>query len=277
MKKDIEENENTIAYRISELRKDRGWSQKELADQIHVAASQISRLESGETVNVSTDILVSAAKLFHVSADYLLGLTQITVPKSYDISQLNLSEKAVQRMICGNIDMDVLNRLMEHDRFPKLCSLIRFYFDDSLVEGIAARNEILDLAADPLAELKSTEPSKKAEILKDLRFLNSQKIGSNEADIEKIKNEFMRILRDIKTDIETQRPTTDTATAEAVQSIREALPDKPEGDVTVDDVSGAVAAYVGKVLPMDEGTSDLLKQLAKQMMEQSIPKKGNEK
>ena len=88
-----EEPENTTSYRVRSLRQDRRWSQKGLADKIFVAHSQISRLESGETTNIGSSLLVvSLAKIFHVSTDYLLGLTPISVPKSYDISELGLAK-----------------------------------------------------------------------------------------------------------------------------------------------------------------------------------------
>ena len=128
---DFKENEYTIGYRVQELRKDKGWNQKELADKLFVNRSQISRLENNETTNINTAMLISIAKLFHVSTDYLLGLTPIKVPKIYDISQLRLSEKAVRRIILKEIDIDVLNRLLVHEHFPKLCFLIRSYFDNT--------------------------------------------------------------------------------------------------------------------------------------------------
>ena len=65
MKKNYDdEQENTTAYRVRLLRQDRGWSQKELADKIFVAHSQISRLESGETTNIGSSLLISLAKVF---------------------------------------------------------------------------------------------------------------------------------------------------------------------------------------------------------------------
>lgn len=268
MKKNYdEEPENTTSYRVRFLRQDRGWSQKELADKIFVAHSQISRLESGETTNIGSSLLVSLAKIFHVSTDYLLGLTPISVPKSYDISELGLSEEAIRRLILKTIDPDILNRLLEHNQFPKLCVLMKNYFDNTTANGIMERNQIIDLATEPLAELMSTEPSKRAEIIKDLSFLQSTKIQNNEADIEKIKNILMKIIKDIKDDATEQQPTGAIATAEAVKGIRAALPDKPQSELTAEDVSAAMAAYVGTVIPMDENTSALFQQLAKQMLE----------
>ncbi len=84
-KSDLIEDETSLAYRLSNLRKDHDLSQKQLANQLHVTHSQISRIESGETKNPNISIVIDAARFFHVSTDYLLGITQITSPKSYDI------------------------------------------------------------------------------------------------------------------------------------------------------------------------------------------------
>lgn len=195
---DLIEDETSFAYRLSNLRKDHDLSQKQLADQLHVTHSQISRIESGETKNPNISIVIDAARFFHVSTDYLLGITQITSPKSYDISELGLSEEAVTRLITRRIDVDILNRLLEHENFPKLCIMIRNYFDDTIAEGIMARNKVIDFAVDQLTDMMTAEPSKRKEIIKDKQFLSSQKLGANEADIEKIKIQFMAILRDIK-------------------------------------------------------------------------------
>ena len=108
--------------------------------------SQISRIESGETKNPNISIVINASRFFHVSTDYLLGITQITTPKSYDVSELGLSEKTVKRLITGRIDIDILNRLLEHDHFPRLCIMIRNFFDDAIAEGVTARNQVIDFA-----------------------------------------------------------------------------------------------------------------------------------
>ena len=61
----------------------------------------------------------------------------------------------------------------------------------------------------------TAEPSKRKEIIKDKQFLSSQKLGANEADIEKIKIQFMAIVRDIKSGMQKKEPTKAVATAEA--------------------------------------------------------------
>ena len=269
---DLNENENSLASRLSNLRKDHDMSQKQLADQLHVTHSQISRIESGETKNPNISIVVDAARFFHVSTDYLLGITQITTPKSYDISELGLSEEVVKRLIAGRIDIDVLNRLLEHEHFPRLCIMIRNYFDDTIAEGVMARNQVIDFAVDQLTDLMSVEPEKRKEIIKDKQFLNSQKLGANEADIEKIKNQLVAILRDIKSGMQKKEPTSAVATAEAVKVIRDALPDKPTSEITSEDVANAVALYMGQATDLNEKGLAMVQKLAKHIFDNSGPK-----
>ena len=273
---DLIEDETSFAYRLSNLRKDHDLSQKQLADQLHVTHSQISRIESGETKNPNISIVIDAARFFHVSTDYLLGITQITSPKSYDISELGLSEEAVTRLITRRIDVDILNRLLEHEHFPKLCIMIRNYFDDTIAEGIMARNKVIDLAVDQLTDLMTVEPSKRKEIIKDKQFLSSQKLGANEADIEKIKIQFMAILRDIKSSMQKKEPTKAVATAEAVQMIRDALPDKPVSDITSTDLANAVAFYMGQTTDLNDEGLAMVQNLAKYICDNSVQEKNSE-
>ena len=275
-KSDLIEDETSFAYRLSNLRKDYDLSQKQLADQLHVTHSQISRIESGETKNPNISIIIDAARFFHVSTDYLLGITQITSPKSYDISELGLSEEAVTRLITRRIDVDILNRLLEHENFPKLCIMIRNYFDDTIAEGIMARNKVIDFAVDQLTDMMTAEPSKRKEIIKDKQFLSSQKLGANEADIEKIKIQFMAILRDVKSGMQKKEPTKAVATAEAVQMIRNALPDKPASDITSTDVANVVAYYMGQTTDLNDEGLAMVQNFAKYICDNSVSEKNSE-
>ena len=62
----------TMGEKILALRKARGWSQEELADQIGVTRQAVSRWES-DSAKPDADRIIDLCDLFGVSADYLLG------------------------------------------------------------------------------------------------------------------------------------------------------------------------------------------------------------
>lgn len=69
------DSKKTSAQIIMSLCNQAGISRSELARRLHVTPSQISRIVSGETKTISSDILIALAEEFHVSTDYILGLT----------------------------------------------------------------------------------------------------------------------------------------------------------------------------------------------------------
>lgn len=64
-----------MAYeRIRHLRQDREWNQTEVARRLQMSQTGYSKYETGEN-DVPTRVLIALAHLYHVSTDYLLGLT----------------------------------------------------------------------------------------------------------------------------------------------------------------------------------------------------------
>ena len=266
----------TPGQRISDLCNGNHITQKELAEKIGVSASQLSRIVSGETRTVSSDILIGVAKEFKVSTDYILGLSTVSVRKSYDISELGLSEGAVRGLVTGAVDVQILNRLLEHRNFPKLIDLIRIYFQDTAAKGIMARNQLIEMATASLSDLMKEHPEHRAEAKQDLQFLNAQKMGEHEAEIEKIKNVFIAILRDIKNDMDSGKQLGEAVTADMLQSIKNAVIEQKQELHTVDDVTALVTEQIKKVMPLNEETAGQFQQLMKDVMEQTgNGKEGN--
>lgn len=66
-------NEETIAKRLRELRKNQGLTQAEVAEKLGIPQTLVSEYERG-TVRLHGAIVAALAKLMRVSADELLGL-----------------------------------------------------------------------------------------------------------------------------------------------------------------------------------------------------------
>ena len=63
-----------IGERLQEIRKDNGDTQQSLADKLQVSLHAVRCWEQGKS-DPSHDTLVAICKLYHISSDYLLGLT----------------------------------------------------------------------------------------------------------------------------------------------------------------------------------------------------------
>ena len=77
-------------YRIKELRKEKGISQRTLATDINVSQSNICGYENG-TVDPTGKIIIALANYFDVTTDYLLGIRELdgTATKSINIMRDN--------------------------------------------------------------------------------------------------------------------------------------------------------------------------------------------
>ena len=128
------------AQRIAELRSQRGLTQEQLSDAIacaglgHYARSTISRVESGEVKNVSSEMIMALARYFDVTADFLLGLTDIPDKKNYELSELGLSYEAARKLLFREVNPDALNRFIECKSFAELCERIACFYHSAMTE-----------------------------------------------------------------------------------------------------------------------------------------------
>ncbi len=69
--------------RIKSLRKERGWTQKDLGKLLNVQNAAISKYEN-ETVPLTDETIKKLSEIFNVSSDYLLYKTDVRKPQDVD-------------------------------------------------------------------------------------------------------------------------------------------------------------------------------------------------
>lgn len=75
----------TLSEKISNLRKQKGWSQEELGEHLEVSRQSVSKWKSGESIP-SIDKIIRLSEIFNVTTDYLI---------KNDIKTLNDNEKEI--------------------------------------------------------------------------------------------------------------------------------------------------------------------------------------
>ena len=83
-----------IGERLKEVRKDHKDTQADLARKLNVSLSTVKSWESGNS-SPNHDILVAICKLYEVSADFLLGITDVD-PLFIKKRQKQLSDESQQ-------------------------------------------------------------------------------------------------------------------------------------------------------------------------------------
>lgn len=97
-----------IGINVKDLRKEKKLSQKQLAEQIHIAQNSLSQIETN-TANPSIDVLISLADFFQVSVDFLLG-------RSDDFGNVSVQTNGVQLTADEDRLLTVYRKLTEKNK-----------------------------------------------------------------------------------------------------------------------------------------------------------------
>ncbi len=97
--------------RIAELRKEKGLNQTGLGLKLNVSQKMISAYESG-VHQPSIETLVQMSKLFNVSVDYIIGVSDIR-RKAEDFSVNSLTDKELELL-------DVFKMLNEEEKLKAI-------------------------------------------------------------------------------------------------------------------------------------------------------------
>ncbi len=255
----------TVRERIQDQLKERKITQGELAAEIGISESALSRFLSAKTDKIGDDYIVKIADLLGVSTDFILGQTDFPERRNYDIGELGLSRKAAMALYTREVDTDVVNRILENPRFPEITRMIARYFKDSFAESIAGQNAMWDTLlqfAGAADTSRLTNPQEGIEAT--TQILTMQKTPPHAMDIAMIKNALVEMLLDIKTGIRTHTPVTELATRQITQAMMETMekggaeqPLMPQ--ISLEQLAEGYSTYTGATLELGEQFSGLIK------------------
>ena len=255
----------TVRHRIQELIKERKITQAELAAEIGMAESSLSRFLSEKTDKIGDEYIIKIADFLGVSTDFILGQTDFPERRNYDIGELGLSYKAAMALYTREVDTDVVNRILENPQFPEITRMISRYFKDTIAEGFAVQNAMWDT----LQQLTGTadtshlaNPQEGTEAA--AQILSMMKTAPHEKDVEAIQSALMIMLRDIKAGIQTQTPTTELVTAQLTHAMMESMV-KGENAVpavqtiSLEQLAGAYSTLPGAMPELGTQFAELIK------------------
>lgn len=227
-----------IRERLADLRNRQKLTLKELAERTEIDYSTLSRIENGNVKKVGDDVLRRLSRFFNVSADFLLGITDVTDKKNYTIEELGLTPESARSLYSGRVDSRVINLLLSHPDFTVLTNRIADYLDDTMAAGIAAQNQLYESVSSLMMRIGKEDKSLRQAAVTQAKEARSLQKKLYVDELSQIESLLRSILTSIKKETRTGR--TEAAKAMTKQGF-----DKMVSELT----KGGSAAEILKVQP----------------------------
>jgi len=184
----------TIQERLKDLRVvDQGLSLEQLAEQTGLSKSALGKYESEDFKDISPFAIVTLARFYGVSTDYLLGLTENKNPANAELQALHLRDDAVDAIQDGKYNKRLLSELLVHDKFQQLMVDAEVYVDRIADSRINDMNAMLEAVRQQIIQQYAVEDE-------DLhtRTLALAQIQTAEYFKQVLSDDLIGILSDIR-------------------------------------------------------------------------------
>ena len=183
----------SISEKLKDLRVGKGLSLEELAKETGLSRSGLGSYESNDYKDISHTAIISLAKYYGVSTDYLLGLTENIEEDSSPVSELKLDDEAVKILKSGAINTRLLCEIIRHPDFWKFMSDTEIYIDSLAEIQIRNLNGFVALMRNNIRLRDEVSDSDHY-----LQTLKSWEIEENEYFSRLISEDITAISKDIK-------------------------------------------------------------------------------
>jgi transcriptional regulator with XRE-family HTH domain len=135
----------TISERLKDLRVERGLNLEELSAQTGLSKSALGSYEAEDGKDISHRSIVALARFYGVSADYLLGLTEIKNHPNAALDELHLSDEMIEALKSEAFNPRLLCEMAAHPEFIKFLTDAEIYVDGLAAMQIQTINSYVDV------------------------------------------------------------------------------------------------------------------------------------
>ncbi len=156
----------TLGERLKDLRVERNLKLEALAEQTGLSKSALSKYESDDVTDLSIYAVTTLAEFYGVTTDYLLGVTENKKRPDAVLSDLHLSDGAVDVLRNGKFNHRLLCELIVHENFRRFMTDLEIYVDGYVSANIQNLNAGLE-ATRHMPPVSAAAAPKKAATLDD--------------------------------------------------------------------------------------------------------------
>ncbi len=210
----------TIAERLKDLRVERRLTLEQLAEETGLSKSALGKYEADDYKDISPFAITTLAKLYGVSTDYLLGVSESKNHPNTALYELRLSDDMMDILISSRLNNRLLCELVTHKNFEQFLVDAEICVDRIADMRIADTNAVLDAVRQEV--IRQHNPGEN-----DLyvRTLELAQINDGEYFGHVLSEDITSILRDIRNAHRKDSTTADETSpaAEIQQQLQAAL------------------------------------------------------
>ncbi len=132
--------------KLTDLRKEKGLTQQQLADMLGVSVKTINQYENNPEKDLSFFTVKRISSIFNVSIDYLAGYKTNKPIQDMSLDTINLTKEAVDSVSTGNYDHVILSDILSHPHFNILMLDIMVLYSQQYAVNMAQRNATFEFA-----------------------------------------------------------------------------------------------------------------------------------
>ncbi len=132
--------------KLTDLRKEKGLTQQQLADMLGVSVKTINQYENNPEKDLSFFTVKRISSIFNVSIDYLAGYKTNKPIQDVSLDTINLTKEAVDSVSTGNYDHVILSDILSHPHFNILMLDIMVLYSQQYAVNMAQRNAAFEFS-----------------------------------------------------------------------------------------------------------------------------------
>ena len=142
----------TIQEKLKDLRVERHLTLEQLAEETGISKSALGKYEADDFKDISPFSIVTLAKYYGVSTDYLMGMTETKNHPNTDIHDLHLSDDMIALLKSGKLNTRLLCEMALHKDFQRMMVDIEIFVDRIADMRINDMNTVLNATRQQVIE-----------------------------------------------------------------------------------------------------------------------------
>ena len=211
----------TNAERLKDLRVERRLTLEQLSELTGISKSALGSYELNDDIELSPFSVTALAKLYGVSTDYLLGLTETKSHPNTELHELGLSDGMIELLKSGKINNRLLCEMATHEGFRRFLVDVEIFVDRIADMRVNDMNTMLEATRRTILE-------RNKEVDEDdlhVRTLELAQVNEEDYFSHVMQRDLDVITRDIRDSHQKDKTTadTDSPAADAAAKLDEAM------------------------------------------------------